>query len=166
MAVSWWGMSRLPSYPPNDLQTAASGWRPDKCSCLIDRQGALMNRQNPMLHRSEHEVSTSIASTINIVAGVYLLASPWYFGVFAAPPTWNSMFCGMLLTVLAVTHLSLFRQTWMSWINAAVGLWTIVSPWVFGFSANRDMMLNGVVIGAIVLLSSLWAISSSPRFRG
>jgi hypothetical protein len=30
------------------------------------------------------------------------------------------------------------RKRWQDWINPILGLWTFISPWVFGFAASTS----------------------------
>jgi hypothetical protein len=52
---------------------------------------------------------------------------------------------GIIVVVLAVIRLSdVYRQVWMSWVNAILGLWLIVSPWVYGYAVNAGGAWNSV----------------------
>ncbi len=52
---------------------------------------------------------------------------------------------------------------WEEWINALLGAWVIISPWVLGFSSVRPAMTAHVIIGIITLVLALW---SSAEHRG
>ena len=41
------------------------------------------------------------------------------------------------------------------WINALLGIWVIISPFVLGFSRNQAAMWNNVATGGAVLLVAL-----------
>lgn len=42
-----------------------------------------------------------------------------------------------------------------NWINALLGLWVIISPFVLGFTRNQAAMWNNVATGGAVLLLAL-----------
>ena len=39
-----------------------------------------------------------------------------------------------------------------------IGLWLIISPWLFDFSSNSVMKWNNVIIGSVLFLVNLWAL--------
>jgi hypothetical protein len=47
---------------------------------------------------------------------------------------------------------------WQDPVNAIVGVWLIVAPWVLGFQAERSVMANSVVVGLGLLAFALAAI--------
>ncbi|GIO61218.1 SPW repeat protein [Paenibacillus cellulositrophicus] len=46
-------------------------------------------------------------------------------------------------------------------IVALIGIWFIIAPWIFGFSDDNGALWTSVIIGAVQLIASLWAFSSS-----
>jgi hypothetical protein len=64
-----------------------------------------------------------IASAINVVLGICLMASPWVFDYSARYPVLNSVFVGTLIAMLGVIRLA------SNGIGILLGFWTIVSPW-------------------------------------
>lgn len=50
---------------------------------------------------------------------------------------------------------------WQNWINAILGLWVILSPFM-GMSAT-SMTTNLVVVGAIVSVLGFWGAYSASR---
>jgi hypothetical protein len=42
-----------------------------------------------------------------------------------------------------------------SWLNALLGIWLIISPWVYGF-AGTGQEWNSIVVGIIVLIFGFW----------
>ena len=94
----------------------------------------------------------------NRVLAVCLLLSPWVVG-FAAEtvPAWNAWIVGILLGALALAALSVFAE-WEEWVNLALGIWLIVSPWVLGFDANVNALWTHIVIGVLAAAVSAWAV--------
>jgi hypothetical protein len=97
------------------------------------------------------------ADAVVTLLGLWLVASPWVLGhVAQTAPTWNAWIVGLIITVAAVAALTAFHA-WKEWVNAALGLWLVVSPWVPGFAAALPMaMWNQVAIGVIVGALTLW----------
>ncbi|MDX8449131.1 SPW repeat protein [Mesorhizobium captivum] len=95
---------------------------------------------------------------INLVLAICLFISPWVIGFTAAMvPAWNAWIVGVALGALALATLSVFAE-WEEWVNVVLGLWLIVSPWLLGFAADRNVMLTHVVLGVLVVAASAWAV--------
>ncbi len=46
---------------------------------------------------------------------------------------------------------------WRNGLAALIGVWFILSPWVFHYSTHTGAVWTSVVLGAIQLISSAWA---------
>jgi hypothetical protein len=57
------------------------------------------------------------------------------------------------------------RNVALSWINALLGIWLIISPFVL-YPAVRPVALayNNVILGIIVLVLGVWSAVASPGF--
>jgi hypothetical protein len=95
---------------------------------------------------------------INLVLAVALFVYPWFIG-FAAEnaSAWNAWIAGVVLGVLAIAALAMFAQ-WEEWASLVVGLWLMVSPMLLGFAMNISAMWTHVVLGALVVAISAWAV--------
>jgi SPW repeat len=62
----------------------------------------------------------------------------------------------MIIAVAAFAALAAF-QKWEEWINAALGAWLIVSPFILGFSAISAALWNQLGVGLVVLVLAAWA---------
>jgi hypothetical protein len=106
---------------------------------------------------------------VNAVLAAFLFISPWLVGfreVQAA--SWNAWACGLAIIVLAVAAASELRE-WEEWANGALGLWTLVAPWVLGFAGTVAAMWTHVGVGlAVAILAGieLWLIHGSPAAQG
>ncbi|WP_423798071.1 SPW repeat protein [Neobacillus sp. SAB-20_R2A] len=45
---------------------------------------------------------------------------------------------------------------WQLWLTGLIGIWLIISPWVYGFSSNAGAMWNSVIFGIIVFILAIW----------
>jgi hypothetical protein len=102
----------------------------------------------------------------NLLLGAWLFASPWLMDYANALPgaAWSAWLCGGAITLLAAAALSV-PKIWEEAINALIGAWVVVSPWALGFTSNRDVTQNAVIIGSLVLLLAIWAMLSDQDFR-
>ena len=124
-----------------------------------------MKPQNtPVSGPSDNDTASRWTSGINLIAGLYLIISPWLYGLgMTTAGAVNSLIFGIIIAVLAIVHLSAIRVTWPSWLNALCGIWVIISPWVYGYGNNAPFMASSVIVGIIVLVLAIWSASASPR---
>ena len=109
------------------------------------------------------------ASTLNIIAGIWIILSPFIFGFWnLAAPSWASVIVGVAVVVLAAIRVAApMRNVGLSWINFLLGIWLVISPWVFGYAMRPRMVWNDVILGVIVGVLALWsAVATRPRAAG
>lgn len=99
---------------------------------------------------------------VTLAVGAWLFVAPWWlYGPTAAGAVlWNSWLVGAALAMLALVAIFKFQE-WEEWVNGAIGLWLIVSPWVLGFAELQAAMWNAVICGVIALAMAgeeLWEI--------
>jgi hypothetical protein len=100
----------------------------------------------------------------NWAFGIWLCISPWALEFDLDPvPTRNAVIVGFLIILAEVVTLSVFRP-WEEWINAVLGGWLIISPWVLGVTAPIAKA-NFIVIGALVLALALYELREVRRER-
>jgi len=117
----------------------------------------------------DYAAQARTASAINIMLGIWLLVSPWMFKYSAMGPaaTLNSVIVGALIAVLAAVRLHSWRDTTpFSGVNLVLALWTIASPWVYGYAANANVVfadgyVNGVrdnvILGVVIAALAIWS---------
>lgn len=96
---------------------------------------------------------------LSLVLGIWLFVSPWLLDFHSQIPaeSWNFFAVGAAFAVFAAVGLGL-RSHWEEWINLALGIWLILSPWVLFYNDNARASGDAMVIGAIVTVLSIWAI--------
>jgi len=101
------------------------------------------------------------ASGLNVLAGIWIIFSPWIFGYAVFPAAmWSSVVVGILIAVFAALRASSPASSpGLSWVNALLGAWVIVTPWIFNYEANAAATWDKVIIGAIVLCLALVSAS-------
>jgi|SRR5579884_659715 len=92
------------------------------------------------------------ASIINLLAGIWLFISPWVYGFSGDMNAWNAWIVGFVIAVLAAVRLAAPAQSWLSWINCVLGIWTFFTPWIYGFTGDTARLVNSLVIGVIVFV--------------
>jgi hypothetical protein len=107
---------------------------------------------------SRPDDASRAASTLNVLAGIWLIISAWVLGFAGLQvPLWNAVFVGIAVLVLAAIRLGTPGTMALSWVNFLLGIWLILSPFVLGFTAASAAMSNAVLLGILVGVLSLWA---------
>ncbi len=104
------------------------------------------------------------ASGLNLMAGAWLIVSPFVLGYGEDDPIWNPVIFGAILATLALLRASgAYRQSWMSGINATLGAWIFASAFWLPHSATAAW--NALITGAIVMAFGIWSMSASEEGR-
>lgn len=102
---------------------------------------------------------------LNIIAGLGLFLTPWLLGYAAETyAAWNAWVIGGAVALMAAAALIAFYQA-EEWVNLALGVWTMIAPWVLGFSAVSAAVTAHVASGLIITViaaGSLWFINQRP----
>ena len=99
---------------------------------------------------------------INVVAGIWLFASPWILGAYNSG--WltlgNSLFGALIamFALAAVYRLMPIEEL----INAVLAAWIFVSPWVWQ-PANSTLAWSNWITAAVVVIASISSMMRMPR---
>ena len=110
-----------------------------------------------MINRDISAVKT--ASTISLLAGIWLFISPWVYGAYATPNVWNSWIVGVLIMLFAAIRMWSPEARGASVVSLLLGIWTLASPWIFRYAGNAGRFVNSVAVGAIVFTLGTYASS-------
>lgn len=108
-----------------------------------------------------HRPQVQTASGLNLLVAVWLFVSAFVVLGSEAMKTHN-MILGIAVGLMAaVRALGAYRQSWISWVNALLGAWVIISPWaVVGtqiLAPTAAMMTNNVITGGLIVVLSAWS---------
>lgn len=104
------------------------------------------------------------ASTITLLAAVWLFVSPWIYAVYRLPNAWNSWIVGFLIAVLAAIRIGFpLEMPSLSWLNCLLGAWTLASPWIFKYNGDTGRQVNSLCVGVVVFFMALRSASATPR---
>jgi uncharacterized membrane protein HdeD (DUF308 family) len=111
----------------------------------------------------------NVQDWINLICGVLLFVSPWALGFSGDPMAARTAWIGgVIIFVMGLVALMQFAE-WEEWVALIVGALVIIAPWVFGFAAIHAAMWSCVVLGAIVVLSSIseiWSVHHPAAIAG
>ncbi len=96
---------------------------------------------------------------INLILGIWLFVSPWVLGFIGATnAATNAWAVGVIVAILALLAIFAYQQ-WEEWINAAIGVWLFVSPWVLHVNGESHILWNSLIVGAALVVLALWSVS-------
>lgn len=108
------------------------------------------------------------ASWINVVAGAWLIISPFILGYANTVQRTNDIWLGAIVGILALIRAftPAGGTTWLSWLNIIAGVWLIISPFALGTTMLASLW-NDIILGVIVTLDAIWnsAAGSSASSR-
>ncbi len=95
-----------------------------------------------------------------LLVGIWLMVALFVLNI--TPPedgslstvTWNFVLLGVATALMALAIIFSYN-IWEVWITMALGLWTVVSPWVLGFEDQSTLKMNAMVCGILIFAAAL-----------
>jgi hypothetical protein len=102
---------------------------------------------------------------LNVLAGIWLIISPWVVGYDSGDAWWNPIIFGAIITVFALIRLMQpARTAVLSLVNAGIGVWLFISGFWLADSAAASW--NVWILGVIVFILAVSGLSASAGERG
>lgn len=104
-------------------------------------------------------------SWVTAILGIWTGISPFIFNFSnVASALWDFVIVGIVLLVLgiiAAVTTNLGTKRGLDWLNAIVGLWLLISPFVLGFSSFvGSAQTDAIIVGIVVIILNVWAALS------
>jgi hypothetical protein len=78
----------------------------------------------------------------------------------------NDMIVGAAMMIFGLTRVPAPRRTpTPGGINFALGFWTLISPWVYGFSTQGAHAGSSLLVGIVVMLFAGWSTTMTLQLR-
>lgn len=114
------------------------------------------------MNRADARAQITRRSGVNVVLGIWLAVAPWVLGYGHGDPRWNDIVLGSLVAGAALARATgAYREAYLSWFNAAVGIWLIVAALTLDRTAGATW--NDLGIGATVFVVAIGSIEASAR---
>jgi hypothetical protein len=106
-----------------------------------------------------HLDHAKIISRWNMVMAALLFISPFVFSFAGTTSTAidDYLIAAVVFILAGIRQYTIRRNIWLSWVNAVLGLWLIVSPFILGFTSLLAIWTNiilGIVIGVLAIASA------------
>lgn len=107
-------------------------------------------------------------SWVTAILGIWTGISPFIFGYSnVTMALWDFVIVGLALLVLGVIAAlsdNPGTKRGLDWVNAIIGLWLLVSPFVLGFSSFvGSAQTDAIIVGIVVIILNVWAALSVRR---
>jgi SPW repeat len=103
-----------------------------------------------------------LLSGLNVLAGIWLIIAPWVLNYRAGDPKWNDVVFGAIVALFGLVRAGgAFRESWLSWLNAAIGVWLFIAA--FTIDSSRTAGWNDVILGVIVFVLAIGSASASEE---
>jgi hypothetical protein len=96
----------------------------------------------------------SVLDLYNLLLAAVLFTSPWFFAHASRTAGLDLRLSGAAIIILSLAAMIAF-SAWEEWINLALGLWLVVSPWLLGFAHTRAMHFSIGIGAAIAFFAGL-----------
>ncbi len=105
--------------------------------------------------------NAKILSWIIAVVGLWEIVAPFILGYTAVGAAmWDAIIIGVVILVLGVWAALANEEgtiKTLNWINAVLGLWLIIAPFILAYSSTVTAMWNDIIVGIVVLVLGVWA---------
>lgn len=98
-------------------------------------------------------------SVLNLLAGLWLLISPFALGYSVTAAITNGVVTGIIVAILAIVGLALPSQSWSRWINLLAGIWLIIAAFVFSY-VSAGVVWNNAILGILVIAFAGWSLNA------
>ncbi len=105
----------------------------------------------------DRRMAARVASLFSLLFALWFFGSPQaYFGVLDQPSALNDLLIGgLILTAGSIRLIWPQGTSGFSVMNVVLGLWILISPFVFGYTSQTSYMVNTLVVGAVITVCSL-----------
>ena len=101
--------------------------------------------------------SESVLDLYNLLLAAILFGTPTFLAHASRTADLDLGLTGAAIIILSIAAMIAF-SIWEEWVNVALGLWLVVSPWSLGFAHTRAMHFAigiGITIAFLAALD-LW----------
>lgn len=96
----------------------------------------------------------SVLDLYNLLLAAILFGAPFFLAHASRTAELDLWLCSAAIIILSLASMVAF-SAWEEWINLALALWLVASPWILGFTHTRAMHFAIGIGIAIAFLAAL-----------
>ena len=102
-----------------------------------------------------------VTSGLTVLLALWLILSPFVLSFAGSTGMWIAVAVGAIVLVLAwIRYNSPLSAPLLSWVIALLGIWLIISPFLFGMSGVTALLWDYLIVGlGFVVFGALGAVS-------
>jgi hypothetical protein len=113
-----------------------------------------------------HADQVKVASGLDVLAAIWLFISAFIVHMNLSL-AWSTGIVAVIIFILAcVRAFGAYGVVSLSWINALLGLWVLISPWVIRPMPMHQAVMNNVITGIIVIILAVWSALATSTEMG
>lgn len=117
--------------------------------------------EDPGAMMAEHPNMYAWVQPVVMVLALWLITSPLVFQYNDSPMLWSDVITGIVMFGIAAFALKVKRFAWVTYVNALVGVWLILSP-LFFWAPNAATYMNDTLVGTFLIAFSFVIPMSMP----
>ncbi len=103
-----------------------------------------------------------VPSGLNVLLSLWLILSPFVLSFAGAAGMWNAVVVGVIVLVLSwIRYNDPASAPMLSWIVLLLGIWLIISPFLFGMAGVTRLLIDYVVVGIGYIVFGAWDASAN-----
>ncbi len=110
------------------------------------------------------EQQVRVPGGLNILLSLWLILSPFVLSFPGSTGMWDAIVVGVIVLVLSwLRYNSPANSPFLSWICALLGVWLIISPFLFGMAGATRLLWDYILVGIGFVVFGAWsALATRP----
>jgi hypothetical protein len=110
--------------------------------------------------RYDWRADVRTAAGLNVLAGIWLIISPFVLDYTGSDATWNPIVFGAIVALFGFARMAgAYRAAWLSILNMAIGVWLFISA--FWLADSPRASWNVGILGVIVFILGSWSATAT-----
>jgi len=114
-------------------------------------------------HRPFHADQLKFASGLAALVGLYMLLATWMQDLDIGNQL-NGIVLGGTAMILGTARYCRVVGSWAGWAVALIGVWFILSPWLYRYAGDA-WMWNSIVVGIAMVVFGAWSATAPMQRR-
>lgn len=115
-----------------------------------------------MAHADSRAIEARGVHMFSLLLGIWLVIAPFILSYGHTAATVNEFIIGLVIAALSFIRLRSPVDTWASWAIAGLGLWLVLSPFIFGYTKVATYW-NELLFGIALIVAMISGLGQAIR---